>query len=132
MRATDDPHGRSYRPDIILMLQKNQRRLVVNLDHVRDHNPELAEGLLLQPFDFSLAFNHALKEIVKTLPQARHDQTGADVMYYCAWAGSFGLNACNPRTLSSNHLNRMVSIEGIVTRCSLIRPKVVKSVHYNE
>jgi DNA replication licensing factor MCM3 len=114
------------------MLQKNQRRLTVNLDHVRDHNIELAQGLLLQPFDYTLAFNHALKEIVKTEPQARPDQVQDDVMYYCAWAGSFGLHACNPRTLSSQHLNQMVSLEGIVTRCSLIRPKVVKSVHYNE
>ncbi|CAJ2502086.1 Uu.00g049390.m01.CDS01 [Anthostomella pinea] len=130
-----DPHDqrvRSYRADIILMLQKNLRRLVVNLDHVRDHNQELADGLLFDPFDYTLAFNHALKEIVKTIPQARPDQTDPDVLYYCAWAGSFGLNACNPRTLSSNHLNHMVSIEGIVTRTSLIRPKVVKSVHYNE
>ncbi|KAL2023988.1 hypothetical protein VTK56DRAFT_223 [Thermocarpiscus australiensis] len=127
-----DPHARTYRPDIILMLQKNERRLVVNIDHVRDHNPEMAEGLLYEPFDYTVAFNHALKEIVKTLPQARPDQTDPDVLYYCAWAGSFGLNACNPRTLSSQHLNSMVSIEGIVTRCSLIRPKIIKSVHYNE
>jgi DNA replication licensing factor MCM3 len=114
------------------MLQKNQRRLVVNIDHVRDHNAEMAEGLLNNPFDYILAFDHALKEIVKTVPQARPDQIDADVLYYCAWAGSFGLNACNPRTLSSQHLNSMVSIEGIVTRCSLIRPKIVKSVHYTE
>ncbi|KAK0636883.1 MCM2/3/5 family-domain-containing protein [Bombardia bombarda] len=127
-----DQHVRSYRPDIILMLQKNQRRLVVNIDHVRDHNPEIAEGLLTDPFDYSLAFNHALKEIVKTIPQARPDQTDPEVLYYVAWAGSFGLHACNPRTLSSQHLNTMVSIEGIVTRTSLIRPKVVKSVHYSE
>lgn len=127
-----DQHARSYRSEIILMLQKNQRRLVVNLDHVRDHNPEIADGLLFDPFEYTLAFNHALKEIVKTLPQARPDQTDAEVLYYCAWAGSFGLNSCNPRTLSSDHLNHMVSIEGIVTRTSLIRPKVVKSVHYNE
>ncbi|KAI0404187.1 MCM2/3/5 family-domain-containing protein [Xylaria palmicola] len=127
-----DQHARSYRSDIILMLQKNQRRLVVNLDHVRDHNPELADGLLFDPFDYTLAFNYALKKVVETIPQARPDQTHEDVLYYCAWAGSFGLNACNPRTLSSNHLNHMVSIEGIVTRCSLIRPKVVRSVHFNE
>ncbi|KAG8526481.1 uncharacterized protein KY384_008681 [Bacidia gigantensis] len=44
----------------------------------------------------------------------------------------FGEFACNPRTLSSAQLNRMVSLEGIVTKCSLVRPKVVKSVHYNE
>ncbi|KAF4342282.1 minichromosome maintenance 3 [Fusarium beomiforme] len=128
----NDPQVRSYRSDIILMLQKNQRRLTVNLDHVRNHNPELAQGLLQQPFDFTLAFDQALKNIVQTIPQARPDQTAKDTIYYCAWAGSFGLNACNPRTLSSHLLNYMVSIEGIVTRCSLIRPKVVKSVHYNE
>ncbi|KAB5577770.1 MCM2/3/5 family-domain-containing protein [Coniochaeta sp. 2T2.1] len=127
-----DQHQRSYRPDIVLMLQKNQRRLVVNIDHVRDHNAAIADGLLNDPFLYTQAFNHALKEIVKTVPQARADQTDNEVMYYCAWAGSFGLHACNPRTLSSQHLNQMVSIEGIVTRCSLIRPKVVKSVHFNE
>lgn len=128
----DDPHARSYRSDIILMLQKNQRRLTVNLDHVRDHSVDLAQGILQQPCDYTLAFNHALKTIVETIPQARPDQTTKDTIYYCAWAGSFGLNACNPRTLSSQHLNAMVSLEGIVTRCSLIRPKVVRSVHYNE
>ena len=53
-------------------------------------------------------------------------------MYYCAYIGSFGEFSCSPRTLSSNHLNRMISLEGIVTKCSLVRPKVVKSVHYNE
>ncbi|EGO59510.1 hypothetical protein NEUTE1DRAFT_79694 [Neurospora tetrasperma FGSC 2508] len=127
-----DQHQRSYRPDIVLMLQKNQRRLVVNIDHVRDHSSEMAEGLLTDPFNWTLAFNHALKTIVSTVPQARPDQIDPDVLYYCAWAGSFGLHTCNPRTLSSQHLNNMVSIEGIVTRTSLIRPKVVKSVHYSE
>jgi DNA replication licensing factor MCM3 len=53
-------------------------------------------------------------------------------MYYCAYIGSFGQYACNPRTLSSPYLNHMVSLEGIVTKCSLVRPKVVKSVHWNE
>ncbi|MCJ1431487.1 MCM DNA helicase complex subunit, partial [Xylographa pallens] len=45
---------------------------------------------------------------------------------------SFGEFACNPRTLSSTHLNHMVSLEGIVTKCSLVRPKVIKSMHYSQ
>jgi len=114
------------------MLQKFQRRLVVSIDEVRAHNVELAEGLLQQPFDFALAFDQALHEVVKVLKQSTPQQSSEDTMYYCAFSGSFGQFACNPRTLSSAHLNRMVSLEGIVTRCSLVRPKVVKSVHYNE
>ena len=114
------------------MLQKFQRRLVVSIDEIRAHNVELAEGLLQQPFDFAQAFDKALHEIVKTLPKTTNKEHSEDTMYYCAYSGSFGQYACNPRTLSSSHLNHMVSLEGIVTRCSLVRPKVIKSVHYNE
>lgn len=53
-------------------------------------------------------------------------------MYYCAYVGAFGEFACNPRTLGSSHLNRLICLEGIVTRCSLVRPKIIRSVHYSE
>lgn len=114
------------------MLKKFERRLVVSIDEVRAHNVELAEGLLQHPFDFAEAFDIALFEIVETLPADIPKQHDDDTMYYCAFSGSFGQYACNPRTLSSSHLNHMVSLEGIVTRCSLVRPKVIKSVHYSE
>lgn len=114
------------------MLQKFQRRLVVSIDEVRAHNAELAEGLLSQPFDYAQAFDRALHGVVESLKESTPKQTSEDTMYYCAFSGSFGQYACNPRTLSSTHLNHMVSLEGIVTRCSLVRPKIVKSVHYNE
>ena len=114
------------------MLQKFQRRLIVSIDDVRAHNVELADGLLQQPFDFAQAFDKALHQVIESLPNTSPKQTSEDTMYYCAFSGSFGQYACNPRTLSSTHLNHMVSLEGIVTRCSLVRPKVIKSVHYNE
>jgi DNA replicative helicase MCM subunit Mcm2 (Cdc46/Mcm family) len=98
--AVDPAAARSYRSDIILMLQKFQRRLVVSIDEVRAHNSELAEGLLQQPFDFALAFDRALHEVVQSLPNTTTKQTSEDTMYYCAFSGSFGQYACNPRTLS--------------------------------
>ncbi|OBT66115.1 hypothetical protein VE03_05105 [Pseudogymnoascus sp. 23342-1-I1] len=128
----NDNQARSYRSEIILMLQQRKRRLVVSIDIVRDHNVELAEGLLNQPFDFSQAFDKALKNVVATMPSVTKEQADEETMYYCAFAGSFGHLACNPRTINSSHLNRMVSLEGIVTKCSLVRPKIVKSVHHNE
>lgn len=114
------------------MLNRGLRRLTVSLDEVRGHSRELADGLLAQPFDYTLAFDAALKQIIKGLEGRPPRETDDDTMYYCAFVGSFGDCACSPRTLSSQHLNRMVSMEGIVTKCSLVRPKVVKSVHYNE
>lgn len=114
------------------MLNRNLRRLAVSLDEIRAHNREMADGLLNSPFDYTAAFDRALKNIVQTLPNRPPRETAEDVMYYCAYIGSFGEFACNPRTLSSAHLNHLVAMEGIVTKCSLVRPKVVKSVHYCE
>ena len=126
-----DQRARSYRGEIVTMLNRGQRRLVVSLDEIRSHNRQLADGILFTPFDYAPAFDVALKDIIKTI-RTNKKETDDDTMYYCAYSGAFGENACNPRTLGSHLLNRMVSLEGIVTKCSLVRPKVVKSVHWNE
>jgi DNA replication licensing factor MCM3 len=127
-----DPRAQSHRAEIVLMLNRGLRRLVVSIDDIRSHSRKLADGLLYTPFDFAPAFDQALKDVIKTLPNRPAKETDDETMYYCAFMGSFGENACNPRTLGSGLLNRMVCLEGIVTKCSLVRPKVVKSVHWNE
>lgn len=53
------------------------------------------------------------------------------IPYYIGFSGSFGDNHVNPRTLRAMYLGKFVCIEGIVTHCSLVRPKVVKSIHYS-
>ncbi|OAP55868.1 hypothetical protein AYL99_10020 [Fonsecaea erecta] len=128
---TDD-EARSYRADIVLMLNRGLRRLVVSIDDIRAHSRELADGILHKPFDYSLAFDAALKNVIGTIPNRAPFEQDEDRLYYVAYSGSFGENTCNPRTLGSSLLNRMVCLEGIVTKCSLVRPKVVKSVHWNE
>ncbi|KAI1954986.1 MCM DNA helicase complex subunit [Ophidiomyces ophidiicola] len=125
----------SYRADIVLMLNRGLRRLTVSLDEIRAHNGDLANGLLTHPFDYSQAFDQALKEVIQTLNTEStrlSKEEVEDTAWYCAYVGAFGEYACNPRTLSSSHLNRMVALDGIVTKCSLVRPKVIRSVHYNE
>lgn len=114
------------------MLNRGQKRLTVSLDEIRTHDRELADGLLNEPYNFTEAFNEALKQVIKVLADRPKHESSDDAVYYCAYVGSFGEFSCNPRTLGSNHLNHMVSLEGIVTKTSLVRPKVVKSVHYNE
>jgi DNA replication licensing factor MCM3 len=40
----NDPRARSYRADVVLMLNRGLRRLTVSLDEVRAHNREMADG----------------------------------------------------------------------------------------
>lgn len=82
--------------------------------------------LINNPAECLPAFDTALTEIVKTV------NTGPvnDMPFYVGFKGSFGANHVNPRTLRATYLGKFVCIEGIVTRCSLVRPKVVKSIHY--
>lgn len=67
------------------------------------------------------------------LVEQLHDPLKDDIqgkLYHIGLRGSFGDNHISTRMLRSVHLGKMMSLEGIVTRCSLVRPKIVKSVHY--
>ena len=46
------------------------------------------------------------------------------------FVGELGYHKLSPRKLLSTYLNQMVCVVGIVTKCSLVHPKLVKSVHY--
>ncbi|RMZ88085.1 hypothetical protein DV736_g4681, partial [Chaetothyriales sp. CBS 134916] len=127
-----DPRARTYRGDIVTMLNRGQRRLAVSLDDIRSHSRELVDGILFSPFEFAPAFDQALKNVIATIPNRAAFELDDDRMYYVAYEGSFGENSCNPRSLGSALLNRMICLEGIVAKASLVRPKVVKSVHWNE
>jgi len=126
--AADSPIY-NYKDDVLRMLRQDQTRLTVNLDDLRDYRRDFADGLLKQPVEFLPAFHEA----VLTVIQQVHDVDKHDIEtkgYGIGFNGSFGDHHVNPRTLRASHLGHMISLEGIVTRCSLVRPKMLKSVHY--
>lgn len=53
-----------------------------------------------------------------------------DDTVHVGFIGSFGAKVVSPRSLVASFLAQMVCLEGIVTKCSLVRPKMVRSVHY--
>ncbi|TFL06362.1 ATP dependent DNA helicase [Pterulicium gracile] len=119
----------NYGDDIATMLRNDRTRLIVNIDDLRDYNREFADGLLKQPFEFLPPFEDALHKIVERVrdPDKHHtDSRGCTI----GLSGSFGDHSVNPRTLKATHLGSMISLEGIITRCSLVRPKMLKSIHY--
>ncbi|KAH9081840.1 MCM2/3/5 family-domain-containing protein [Lactarius deliciosus] len=119
----------NYKDDILRMLRFDQTRLPVNIDDLRGYRRDYADGLLKQPVDFLPAFQEALINVI----QQAHDNDKHDIEgkgYGIAFNGSFGDHHVSPRTLRASHLGHMISLEGIVTRCSLVRPKMLKSIHY--
>ncbi|KAJ9478253.1 DNA replication licensing factor MCM3 [Pseudozyma hubeiensis] len=120
-----------YQDAVRRMLRMDARRLIINIDDLRSYNREFATGLLNEPNEYLPAFDAALHMSV----ELAHNPLKEDIkgkQYYIGLRGSFGDHHVNPRTLRSVHLGKMMSLEGIVTRCSLVRPKILKSVHYCE
>lgn len=124
--VTDVP----YTTQIKDMINKQKQRLVVSLDELRDFDKGFWRGLLDHPSEYLPACEGALKEMVDIEIEGSAAQSSQQ--YYLSFKGAFGDNSVTPRSITSNHLSKMISIEGIVTRASLIRPKVIKSIHYAE
>lgn len=53
-------------------------------------------------------------------------------VYYVNFDGNFGRNHVTPRGLRAEILNQYVAVSGIVTRMSIVKPRLQTSVHYCE
>lgn len=119
----------NYRDEIHRLLRADQTRLIVNIDDLRDFKRDFADGLLKHPFDYLPAFDAALLNVIRRVYDP--DKYTIDSKNYkVGFSGSFGDHHVSPRTLQALHLGTMICLEGIITRCSLVRPKMFKSVHY--
>ncbi|TRY99824.1 hypothetical protein DNTS_014884 [Danionella cerebrum] len=123
----DDQDQGIYQSKVRQMISENQSRLIVNLNDLRRRNEKRAAKLLNNAFEELLAFQRALKDLVASVDATyakQHEE------FFVGLEGSFGSKHVSPRTLTSRLLGSMVCLGGIVTKCSLVRPKVVRSVHY--
>uniref|UniRef100_A0A3B5R024 DNA replication licensing factor MCM3 n=1 Tax=Xiphophorus maculatus TaxID=8083 RepID=A0A3B5R024_XIPMA len=116
-----------YQSKVRDMISENKARLIVNVNDLRRRNETRAAKLMSNAFEELLAFQRALKDLVASVDGTyakQHEE------FFIGLEGSFGSKHVSPRTLTSRLLGSMVCVEGIITKCSLVRPKVVRSVHY--
>jgi DNA replication licensing factor MCM3 len=126
--TSDSPHY-NYKDDILRLLRLDQTRLIVNIDDLREAKRDVADSLLKNPVDYLPAFDLAFRTVIEQVHDAeKHGIEGRG--YRIGLSGSFGDHHVSPRTLRAMHIGQMISLEGIVTRCSLVRPKMLRSVHY--
>ena len=114
------------------MTAGGQRRLVVSVDHLRAEDAPLAARLLDEPVRFLAECEAALATMMLArLPNLAHEAVNKELKrFYLGFDGAFGTRRVSPRGLRAEWLGRMVCVEGIVTRISAVRPKVIQSVHY--
>lgn len=118
-------------PDVLL------QRITISLDDLREFDRTFWTGVLNAPAHFIPPAEKALTELATSINDVpQNHSTRASLSAKRPWClsfkGSFGSHALSPRTLNSHFLNKLVSLEGIVTRTSLVRPKIVRSVHFAE
>ncbi|XP_072973040.1 DNA replication licensing factor MCM3 [Typha angustifolia] len=116
-----------YTKSIRDMINNKRRRLIVGIDDLRNSVPDLARGLIRNPGEYMQPISDALTEVTRGL-DPKYLKEGEHVLV--GFSGPFGFHKVTPRDLMSSFIGSMVCVEGIVTKCSLVRPKVVKSVHY--
>ncbi|CAG2118216.1 unnamed protein product, partial [Medioppia subpectinata] len=123
----DDRDQGVYTDAVKAMIKANECRLIVDINDLRRKLPQRVVQLLNHSVEEIIAIQRALKEHVSN---NNPDYSKLYAEFFVGFEGSFGSKHVTPRTLLSRHLGSVVAVEGIVTRCSLVRPKVVKSVHY--
>lgn len=139
---------RDMKKKVSSMIGKSQNRLGVSLDEIRHFNPELANYCMKNPIEAISMFENQLDNTVKDMkddagkgghPEKQTATAAADkafpskiAKYYVSFEGNFGRNHVTPRGLKSNLVGQMVSVQGIVTKMSIVKPKIQTSVHYCE
>ena len=110
-------------------LANNRLRLVIKVQDIQTFRPTLHRRLLDDPEAVIRALEIAVENAVRNaLPKTLKEFQSIKI----GLSGELGPNTVSPRELSSSYLSRLVRVEGIITKCSYVRPKVMKSVHYCE
>lgn len=126
-----DGNESSYEDRIRQMLSAQRTRLIVNIEHLRQWSRDTTNQLLLRPIEFIAPMQSALNDVIQSTSNT-YGMDVANIKFTVGFEGSFGDNRMSPRELSARHLGHLVCVEGIATRCSAIRPKVVRTLHYCE
>ncbi|ONK79391.1 uncharacterized protein A4U43_C01F5880 [Asparagus officinalis] len=116
-----------YMKSIRDMIQNKRRRLIVGMDDLRNFSLDLVRRLIRNPAEYMQPISDALTDVTKNV-DPKYLKEGERVLV--GFNGPFGFHKVTPRDLMSSFIGSMVCVEGIVTKCSLVRPKVVKSVHF--
>ena len=116
------------------MLIAGERRLMVNVDHLRDYDRDktqeygrflldamILNRLLNSPGESIPVFETVLQDLaVQMYDPTKHHTNPLQETLHLGFRGNFGEHHVNPRGLRAKHIGRLVCVDGIVTRCAFV------------
>lgn len=124
-----DEYEGKYHEKIRQTINDRRYRVMVNVNELRSRESDLVRNIMRRPREYIVALQEAAMDTAKSL-----DPSFEKVLHskeiHVGFEGSFGLNSVTPRGLNSQLLNSLVEVEGIVVKCSNVRPKLVRSVQF--
>ncbi|CAI2385130.1 unnamed protein product [Moneuplotes crassus] len=122
---------------------KDNTRCNIDLDQLRKFDQFLSDAVVKYPERCIVLLEKKLNEMMDEYKddvsnEKLRAQTGSESFPTRSqtsnvnFTGNFGRHYITPRGLKANMLNKLVRVQGIVTRMSTVSPKLAKSYHYCE
>ncbi len=109
-------------------------RVRIRVGDIRSYQSVLASSLVAFPLQHLRALEIAAHDIAQDFRPGYDSklQNNTLVKIRVALVGPLLISPSSPRDLVSNLLGQLVCVEGVATKVSPSKPKLVKSVHYCE
>ncbi|BAT74142.1 hypothetical protein VIGAN_01174800 [Vigna angularis var. angularis] len=115
-----------YMDEIKALINHKRHRLIINISDLHNFH-DLGNRIIRTPSEYIQPLCDAVTDATRAI-DPKYLKEGEQVLV--GFEGPFVSRRVTPRELLSEFIGSMVCVEGIVTKCSLVRPKVVKSVHF--
>ena len=116
--------------------KKNLSRVTIDINRMRESDPTLVNMILKNPLKIIPLMEKKLDEISTNFKgekvQSNTIQSKKEEKLHLNLQGMLGTHLVSPRGLTAELTNQYVGVQGIVTRISEVRSKLVYSVHYCE
>jgi len=116
--------------------KKNLSRVTIDINRMRESDPTLVNMVLKNPLKIIPLMEKKLDEISTNFKgekvQSNTIQSKKEEKLHLNLQGMLGTHLVSPRGLTAELTNQYVGVQGIVTRISEVRSKLVYSVHYCE
>ena len=116
--------------------KKNLSRVTIDINRMRESDPTLVNMVLKNPLKIIPLMEKKLDEISTNFKgekvQSNTIQSKKEEKLHLNLQGMLGTRLVSPRGLTAELTNQYVGVQGIVTRISEVRSKLVYSVHYCE